>query len=195
MRCEGNGEEMLAVKFYVICVWKMDPKAIVTKHLLPLYIYLPAMDKPPADLVIQALREMAHYYSRAELAYRFTWFLYILRRTETMSDPDKQIIEEALHTMLTYEEIIQDDPVIQNLLAQEALVAEACGEAHGLQKSILSLLSIRFPALAAMPQVQQTVSAIEDTEKLDLLFQAMLLTSDEQIARGLLKLPPQGNLP
>jgi hypothetical protein len=195
MRCEENGEEMLAVKFYVICVWKMDPRATVAKHLLPLYIYLPAMNEPPVALVIEALREMAHYYTRAELAYRFRWFLYILRRTEIMSDPDKQIVEEALHTMLTYEEIIQDDPVIQKMLAQEALVGEARGEARGrdegrrqtvqsLHQAAINVAIARFPELERLAKL--IIGTISDVDRLQALITELSLAASLQDAQQLL---------
>jgi hypothetical protein len=115
--------------------------------------------------------------------------------------------KEALNIMITDDEIIRDNPVLQKLLAEGALIGEARGrdkalaeskaraEAHGeilgQQQAILSVLRVCFPALAATPQAQRAVAAIQDTDKLDLLLKALLLTSDEQIARGLLKLPLQ----
>lgn len=71
---------------------------------------------------------------------------------------------------------------------------EARGEARGLQKSILNILNVRFPILAATSQTQQAVASIQDIEKLEMLQQALLLVSDEQVARVLLKLPAQGDL-
>jgi hypothetical protein len=210
MRCEENGEEILAVKVRVICVWEMDPEAIVAKHLLPLYIFLPAMKEPSAALLIQALQEMAHYYNRAKLAYRFTWFHHILRRTETMSDQDKEIVKEALNAMFTYEEIIQDDPVIQSLLAQRELVGKAEGKAEGiiegktegiiegeikgkikeLKDAILSILSIRFsPALAA--KAQPVVVSTQDYEALKRLHRQLLKADDEKLALLVLDLPDE----
>lgn len=192
MRCDENGEEVLAVKFRVICLWEMDPEPIVARHLLPFYILLPAMKHPSVDLLKQALKEMACSYSRAELAYRFTWFSHILRRTETMSNEDKQAIKEALKAMFAYEEIIQDDPVIQSLLAQRELEGEARGEArgeiNGMRESILSILSIRFsPALAT--QAQPAVMSIQDYEALKRLQRQLLKAEDEKTALLVLDLP------
>ena len=135
MRCDEDGEEILAVKFRVICLWEMDPQPIVAKHLLPFYTFLPAMKEPSVQLLTQALREMAHHYDRPKLAYRFMWFSHMLRRTDTMSDQDKETIREEIKMLYGYEEIIQDDPVIQNLLAQRELMGKAEGKAEGNRES------------------------------------------------------------
>ncbi len=141
---------------------------------------------------------MAQVYKRHELGYRFGWFYNILRRTDTMSEEDKRIIEKELKVQYNYEELIKDDPIIQNLLAERELKGKAEGKtegaAWGLQKSILNFLQARFPALAATPQAQQAVASIQDPEKLDLLQQALYIASDEQTARRFLKLPDQGDL-
>ena len=78
----------------------MDPEPIVAKHLLPFYIFLPAMKDPSVELLMQALKEMAHHYNRAALGYRFMWFSHILHRTDTISEADKQTIKEALEHVI-----------------------------------------------------------------------------------------------
>jgi len=194
MRCDEDGEEILTVKFRVICLWEMDPEPIVAKHLLPFYIFLPAMKDPSVDLLKQALKEMAHHYNRAELGYRFTWFSHILRRTDTVSDQDKQTIKETIKMLYGYEEIIQDDPVIQNLLAQRELEGRAEGIIEGkienMKDVILSLLSIRFsPVFAA--KAQPTVMSMQDYEDLKRLHRQLLKAADEQTALLVLDLPDE----
>ena len=105
-----------------------------------------------------------------------------------------------------YRELIQDDPVIQELFAKHEALGKAEGEAlgeargraegeaQGIRKSILSILNARFPALAIASQVQQAVTCIQDAEKLDRILQALLVASDEQTVRRVLKLPIQGDL-
>ncbi len=172
----------------------MDPEPIVAKHLLPFYIFLPAMKDSSVDLLKQALKEMAHHYNRAELGYRFTWFSHILRRTDTVSDQDKETIEGTIKMLYGYEEIIQDDPVIQNLLAQRELEGEARGEARGeikgIRDSILSILSVRFsPTLAA--QAQPAIMSMQDYEALKRLQRQLLKADDEKSALLVLDLPEE----
>ncbi len=118
----------------------------------------------------------------------------MLRRTGTVTAENKQIIEKEFEVQFDYRELIQDDPIIQSLLAERELRGKAEGRVEGLQESILKFLQARFPVLAATSQVQQAVASIEDLEKLDLLQQALYIASDEQTVRRFLKLPVQGDL-
>jgi len=95
--------------------------------------------------------------------------------------------------------MIEDDPVVQKLLAEaysEAYEkaynkAWAQGRIEGLQKAASNILHIRFAVLAATPQVQQAIASIEDAEKLKQLQEALILASDEQTARIVLGLPSE----
>ncbi|HEY4033747.1 MAG TPA: heme ABC exporter ATP-binding protein CcmA [Ktedonobacteraceae bacterium] len=91
-------------------------------------------------------------------------------------------------------ELVKDDPIVQELFAKRKAEGRAEGKAEGraegkiegLQEAILEILNARFPALAATSQVRQAVASIEDPEKLDLILQALLAASDEQIVRRLI---------
>jgi flagellar biosynthesis/type III secretory pathway protein FliH len=139
------------------------------------------------------------------------WFALILRRTDTMSDTDKQTILEVIEAMLTYEEILHDDPIFQRFLACHQQQAKTEGIAEGiaeglaeglaegqergkaaglnaLKESILSLLTIRFSAALAA-QAQPVLTSIESVDMLKLLFQQLLRAPDEQTVRIVLVLP------
>jgi predicted transposase YdaD len=137
---------------------------------------------------------MAQVYDRPQLAYRFVWFYQILRRTDTMSEEDKQIIEKELRMQFNYRELVKDDPVIQELFAEREAEGRAEGKIEGLQEAALNVLHMRFPVLATIPQVQQAIACIQDAKELTVLHRALFLASDEQEARKLLKLPAQGDL-
>jgi hypothetical protein len=97
-------------------------------------------------------------------------------------EQDKQTIEEALKAMFTYEEVIQDDPVIQNLLAQRELVGKAEGRHEGLEDSILNFLSIRFsPAFAS--KARPAIKTIRSYDALKMLFRLLVKAPDEQSAQ------------
>jgi hypothetical protein len=177
---------------------------------MPFYILLPGMKDPSLDLLRQALKEMAQHYNRPILGYRLMWFLHILRRTDTMPEQDKHIIEEELDMLYKYDELVQEDPVIQRLLAQSMaegekrgktqgfiegtawgiVEGEARGEIKALKEMILSIVSIRFSsALAA--QAQSAVMSIQDYEVLKRLHRQLLKAVDEQSARLVLDLPDE----
>jgi len=178
----------------VICLWEVESEWIVQRRIIPLYILLPATKAPHVSLLKQALGEMAQVYNRPELAYRFVWFYYILRRTDTVSEEDKRIVEKEFKMQFNYRELVQDDPIIQELFAEHEAEGEVRGEVRRIRKSILRILNARFPVLATTSQVQQAVASVQDAEKLDLILQALLLASNEQTVRSLLNLPIQGDL-
>src|SRR5271157_3107481 len=92
---------------------------------------------------------------------KLIWSYSILRRTGTMSEEDKQIIEKELKVQFNYQELIKDDPVIQSLLAEGKAEGEARGKAEGeargkaegeikaTKDDILSVLTARFSAALA----------------------------------------------
>jgi predicted transposase YdaD len=115
-----------------------------------------------------------------------------------MSEEDKQTIEEVLRVVFAYDETIEDDPVIQHMMAQRELAGkaegiiegEARGEIKGLRESILSFLSIRFsPALAA--QAQPSIMATQSYDVLKMLFRLLMKAPDEQSALLMLDLPDE----
>jgi hypothetical protein len=180
----------LILNYEVIRWWEMDGTTIVEKHATHLYTLLPATKEPKVDLLRKALQEMTQVYKRHELGYRLMWFYRILRRTGTMLEEDKQIVEKELKMLFNYEELIQDDPVVQNLLAERELKGNIEGEIKARKESILSLLTARFsPALAA--QAQPAIAPIDNAETLKMLFQLLLRIPDEQAVRAALDLPSE----
>ncbi len=159
------------------------------QRLTPL---LPATKEPTVDLLKQALQEMFQVYDRHELGYRFGWFYNILRRTGTMSEEDKQIIEKELKVQFNYQELIKDDPVIQELFAERELKGKAEGKAEGEIKAtkddILSVLTARFSAALA-DQARSVIMPMQHADTLKLLFQQVLRLPDEQTVRIALGLP------
>jgi len=196
----------LILNYEVIRWWEVDGATIVDKHAIHLYTLLPATKEPTVDLLKKALHEMFQVYKRHELGYRFGWFYNILRRTDTISEEDKRIIEKELKVQYNYEELIKDDPIIQNLLAERELKGETQGEFRGraegkaegriegeikaTKDSILSLLTARFSAALAA-QAQSVITPIQNVETLNFLFQRLLRAPDEQTVRIVLGLPSE----
>jgi len=67
----------------------------------------------------------------------------------------------------------------------------ARGKLQGLQEAAMNILEVRFPILAAIPQAQQAVASIQDTDTLEQLFEQLLRVPDEQTARIVLDLPSE----
>lgn len=177
----------LILNYEVIRWWEVDGAAIIDKRAIHLYTLLPATKEPNVDLLKKALHEMAQVYERHELGYRFGWFYRILRRTDTMLNEDKLIIEKELKMQYNYQELIQDDPVIQDLLTERELKGKAEGEIKATKENIFSLLTARFSAALAT-QAQSVITPIQNVDTLKLLFQQLLRVPDEQMVRIVLGL-------
>jgi hypothetical protein len=182
-------ETLLTFYYKVICLWELDAQPVVKNHILSLYTLLPAMRGAKPDLLKQALNEIVQSYSRQQIGSQILRFHRIMWRSQTMSYQEKLEIEEALHMQYHFDEFIDENPVVLERVAR----GEARGEIKGLQESIVNILHVRFPALATIPQVQQTIAHIQDVEKLKQLQRDLILASDEQAARALLDLPVQGD--
>jgi predicted transposase YdaD len=130
-RIECVDKKPITFDYDVICLWEVESQWIMDRKTLPLYVLLPGTNAPTVHLLKQALKEMQQAYKRYELEYRLMWFSHILRRTDMMSDADKQTILEVIATMLTYEEILHDDPIFQRFLARHQQQAKSEGEERG----------------------------------------------------------------
>jgi len=177
----------------VIRLRDLDSEKIVREHQLPLYVLLPATKRPEAHLLKQALKEMHEHFEHKQFVYRVTWFECIMRRTKTMLDEEKQIIQEELRVQYKYDALITENPTIMELVAKSLAEGEAKGEMKGemkgiikgLQEAILGLASDRFPALV-VAQVQQTIAPVQDAEQLKKFLRQLARASDEQEIYALL---------
>ena len=93
-----------------------------------------------------------------------------------------------------FDEFIDENPLVLERVARGEARGKIEGLIEGLQESISNILHVRFPTLAATPQVLQAVTHVQDVEKLKQLQQDLILASDEQAARALLELPTQEDL-
>jgi predicted transposase YdaD len=195
---ERGDRTSIVFNYDVIKWWEVDGQNIVDRHAVHLYTLLPATDKLSVELLRKALHEMSQVYARHELAYRFGWFYHILRRTDTMSEQDKHIIEKELKMQFNYDVWINDDPIVRSMLAERELKGEARGKAEGetwgaisaTRENILSLLTARFSAALAA-QAQPAITSIQSIDMLRMLFQQLLRLPDEQTARIVLGLPSE----
>jgi len=179
---EKCGDEIFATLHpKVICLRDLDSEKIVREHQLSLYALLPATKRPEVHLLKQVLKEMYEYYDDKQFTYRVTWFECIMRRTKTMSDEEKQIIQEELRMQYQYDTLITENPTIMELVAKS--LAE--GKVEGIQESILELVSDRFPA-QIVTQVQRAIAPAQNADQLKKFLRLLARVSDEQEVQALL---------
>jgi len=151
---------------------------------MSLYTLLPTMRGAKPDLLSQALKEMARRYSRQQLDKRIIWFGLIMSRATTMSDKDKQIVEEELRMQYRYDELIDNNPLVLERVARGKIEGKIEGEVETLRKSILKILRSRFSA-SLVDLAEQALNHIQDIETLDQL-EDVAIKSDEQNVRAFL---------
>jgi len=177
----------------VICLRDLDSEKIVREHQLSLYVLLPTTKRPEVHLLKQALKEMYEHYDEKQFAYRVTWFECLMRRTKTMSDEEKQIIQEELRMQYQYDTLITENPTIIELVNKSLAEGKAEGKAEGLQEAILELVSDRFPA-QIVTQVQRAIAPAQNADQLKKFLRLLVRASDEQEVQALLTqcFPPEG---
>ena len=173
----------------VIRLRDLESEQIVRDHQLSLYTLLPATKRPAVRLLKQALKEMYEHYDDQQFINYTTWFICMMDRTTTMSDEEKQSIEEVLQVQYQIDPLIRENPRIRAIAAESEAKGRIEGKAEGLiegiQEMILDLVSDRFPALV-VSQVQQTIAPSQDIEQLKRFHRQLARVSDEQEVPALL---------
>lgn len=158
----SEDEELLKFPFRVLPLWKLDAEQYVREHIFSMYPLLPAMHGASAELLSQAIQELAehHKHDESKLARQLVWLGILLRRADTVSPADKVRVEERL-TM--FERLWEEDPKIQKYLADKKAEGKVEGEVRGLQEAAIILIQMRFPSIAdsAMRKVEQMSNASE----------------------------------
>ncbi len=93
--------------------------------------------------------EKEYKNDEAKLARQLVWMGILLRRSDTVSLNTKLEVQRRLDM---YDRLWEEDPKIQEVLADREVKGEAKGEIRGIQKSIVKLVGKRFPALLELAQ-------------------------------------------
>src|SRR5437660_12507266 len=156
-----------------------------------MYPLLPTMQGANALLLKQAIGELAMIYREDEitLPQQFIWMQLLVARADTISAEEKSKIQEQLNM---YDRLWEDNPKIKKIRADskaegivEGMVkGKAEGEIATLQKMLVHIVSLRFPALTEL--VQQRVKQLNKSEELDRLVERVVTAPDEATVRWLL---------
>ena len=183
---ETSGAEVILLLHYkVLPLWKLNAQEFVRDHVVALYPLLPAMQGVNAQLLMQAIKEMEQRYRLPQLGHHLVRFRTILHRSRTLSQQDKQLVEEY---MQTYDSLLDSDPYIQQKVALEGALQRSKALSEFLQAyrdTIIEITKIRFPALAEA--VQQRVAHIQKFEDLQRLNIQLSTVSNQTEARRILE--------
>jgi len=173
---------LLTMHHIVICLWELDGQPIVRNRIMCLYVLLPAMKDLTADLLKQAIREIIQHYGPRQGAEHLMWFHLMLKRTTTVSDEAKRIVEEELDMHSQYKDFLKENPVVHQFIIEGEIRGEIKGKIEGVREAILRTLSLRFSD-SLVELARQVLGDIQDIEALYQL-QDVAVMSDEQGVRA-----------
>ena len=195
---------LINFEYHVLPLWELDAERYVRDHIVSMYPLLPTMKGASAELLSQAIQELAEHYKHDEsrLARQLVWLGILLRRADTVAPLDKAKIEERL-TM--YERLWEEDPKIQKYVSDKSEEKMKQGLEQGLeqglkqgleqgleqgrnqgeiqasQKMVIEYVQHRFPTIAEL--ALQRVTQIKRVDDLDKLFRLTISAPDEATAR------------
>ena len=105
----------------------------------------------------------------------------VLRRVKTLARSEKREFEERLNM---WDDLMERDPKMKKIRKESEAKGKAQGIAEGLQKAVITVVTLRFPPLTEL--AQQKVSRVRQPDTLNLLLEQVTSVSDEEAARLLL---------
>ncbi len=187
MQCGGK----VRSAFYpiIICMWEKDAHEVVESQQRCLYYLLPTLKNATVDLLTRAVREMHEWDDPAQFRRHLAWFQMMLRRTTTISQQDKQKIQEVLEMQYPGFALFREDPVIGGMILEGELKGKAEGKAEGelegLREAILDIAGDLFSPPVVV-QVQQAIAPSQDAEQLRKFLRQVVRLSEEQEVPALL---------
>jgi hypothetical protein len=207
-------KSVLTFAFETFPLFKLNAKEMLKQRHACMYPLLPTMKNVNADLMEQAVRELAEIYrdERSTLAEQFVWMRAFLDRTTAIKQVKKEQIKARLDM---FEQLFEESPTIQQAIQrltekrlaqvrqemrqemrqevrqevrQEGL-QEGCREGlqkeiRALQRSLVNIVRVKYPDLAELAQLQAT--RIDKPDELDALIQQVMDATDADTACKLL---------
>jgi hypothetical protein len=180
---KSGGDEILTFCFKTLPLFELDAEDFVREHHTAMYPLLPTMNNVHAELIAQAMQELAELYRDDEvtLGQQFIWMQLLLERTGTVPVLEKEQIKERL---AMFDQLFEESPMIQKMREeyrvqglQEGLLA--------LQRSLVNVVRAKYPDLAELAQQQAPHFNKPDT--LELLIQQVMIAPNASAARGILE--------
>jgi hypothetical protein len=191
---ESGDEELLTLHYRVIALWTLDAQEYVERGIISMYTLLPGMKGATASLLKQAIEEMEERYGQPRvLARHLARFKTILHRSRTLSEEDKQKVENY---MQVYDSLIDQDPYFQQRLTDKAeemaarkvekVAAKRAAEKElqVLQQVALDAVEDRYPSLLEL--AREKIVLTRQADVLRLLVRQINKAPDEKTARWLL---------
>lgn len=179
---DSGDENLTTFHFKTLPLFTQEAERYVKEHRTCMYPMLPAMQGANANLIAQAMEELASLYREDEvsLSQQFVWMELLLERTDTISSLEKVKVQEKIDM---YDPLWDEHPKVKKIKAEnEAKLREK--ELRTLQEAIVNFVRARFPDLAE--EAQKKVEQINSPDTLNFLLVAIGSAADETVARHIL---------
>ncbi len=188
---KSSKDTILTFQFKTLSLFTLDAEDVVREQHTAMYPLLPTMQNVHANLVAQAMQELAELYRDNEvtLGQQLIWMELLLERTGTVADVEKGQIKERLNM---FDELWEKSPTIQKMREQYRMQGVEQGIERGLeqglqalQRSLVNVVRAKYPDLAELAQQQAPHFNKPDT--LEMLIQQVVLAPNASTARKMLQ--------
>jgi hypothetical protein len=175
LRIKSGEEEVVTFHFHTLPLFTLEAERYIQEHITCMYPLLPAMQGTNAEIIAQAMAELAALYREDEvsLSQQFVWMELLLERTTTIPLAEKAKIQERIKV---YDPLWDEHPKVKKILKESKV--------QTLQEAIVNLVRARFPNLAE--QAQKRVEQIDSPDALNFLLVEIGSAADETVARHIL---------
>jgi hypothetical protein len=185
---KSQNKPVLTFVFQTFALFRLNAKKMVQRRHTCMYPLLPTMKHVNADLVEQALREMAEIYrdEKGTLAEQFVWMQVFLDRTTAVKRVKKEQIKARLNM---FEQLFDESPTIQKIREQYLMKGRQEGIQEGqllaLQDLLVSSVQTRYPELAELART--SASRFGKLDALKLLIPQVISAPNADAVRSLLE--------
>jgi hypothetical protein len=175
LRIKSGEEEVVTFHFHTLPLFTLEAERYIQEHITCMYPLLPAMQGTNAEIIAQAMAELAALYREDEvgLSQQFVWIELLLEKTTTIPLAEKAKIQERIKM---YDPLWDEHPKVKKILKESKV--------QTLQEAIVNLVRARFPNLAE--QAQKRVEQIDSPDALNFLLVEIGSAADETVARHIL---------
>ena len=198
----NSEHDIIAFHFHILPLFTLEAQAYVEQHNTCMYPLIPTMRGVHADMISQVLSELSELYhdDEATLSQQFVWIQLLLERTHTIEPLEKSKIQERLNM---FDQLWEESPRVQKMREQmrkqyyEEGIAQARAEGiaqarreaevevETLQRTLIEIVRVKFPALTELAQKQ--VKQFDNPGALNLLLKKVLTAPDSKTAQWLLE--------
>lgn len=179
LRIKSGEEELVTFHFHTLPLFTLEAERYIQEHITCMYPLLPAMQGANAEVIAQAMAELAELYREDEvsLSQQFVWMELLLERTTTVSSEEKAKIQERIKM---YDPLWEEHPKVKKIREE----SKQEGEILALRNAVVRIVKKCFPNLEEL--AQQKVAQIESPEVLSYLLEEIAGAPDEAVARYIL---------